>query len=186
VPFLRWILRHPFTVGCSAVVIVLSIVGFASSTYDWGWQVLATGQDDVFRHHRWWGLITAFLAVDGGGALIFVVPFIVVVVGAAEQLMGSWRTAIAYVAGSAASGLIGFGLSWVESTYLGFLPLNAPSIEALSPATGVICAAMAAGMKGLPRWMVRLAWSRGLTAKLPPFTCELLYSAQPRSLELNS
>lgn len=155
-PFLRWILRHPFTVVCSAVVIVLSIVGFASSTYDWGWQVLATGQDDVFRHHRWWGLITAFLAVDGGGALIFVVPFIVVVVGAAERLMGSWRTAIAYVAGSAASGLIGFGLSWVESTYLGFLPLNAPSIEALSPATGVICAAMAASSFASALWRRRI------------------------------
>jgi lysylphosphatidylglycerol synthetase-like protein (DUF2156 family) len=141
---------------CCVVVIVLSIVGFASSTYDWGWQLLATGQDDVFRHHRWWGLITAFLAVDGGGALIFVVPFIVVVVGAAERLMGSWRTVIAYVGGSAASGLIGFGLSWVESTYLGFLPLNAPSIDALSPATGVICTAMAASSFASALWRRRM------------------------------
>jgi len=149
-------LRRPVTVLCCIVVIVLSIVGFASSTYDWGWQLLATGQDDVFRHHRWWGLITAFLAVDGGGALIFVVPFIVVVVGAAERLMGSWRTVVAYVAGSAASGLIGFALSWVESTYLGFLPLNAPSIDALSPATGVICTAMAASSFASALWRRRM------------------------------
>lgn len=149
-------LRRPVTVLCCVVVIVLSIVGFASSSYDWGWQLLATGQDDVFRHHRWWGLITAFLAVDGGGALIFVVPFIVVVVGAAERLMGSWRTVVAYVGGSAASGLIGFGLSWVESTYLGFLPLNAPSIDALSPATGVICTAMAASSFASVLWRRRM------------------------------
>ncbi|WP_157439122.1 DUF2156 domain-containing protein [Agreia sp. Leaf244] len=152
----RWMLRRPVTVLCCIVVIVLSIVGFASSTYDWGWQLLATGQDDVFRHHRWWGLITAFLAVDGGGALIFVVPFIVAVVGAAERLMGSWRTVVAYVAGSAASGLIGFALSWVESTYLGFLPLNAPSIDALSPATGVICTAMAASSFASALWRRRM------------------------------
>ncbi|WP_374947495.1 bifunctional lysylphosphatidylglycerol flippase/synthetase MprF [Agreia sp.] len=152
----RWMLRRPVTVLCCVVVIVLSIVGFASSTYDWGWQLLATGQDDVFRHHRWWGLITAFLAVDGGGALVFVVPFIVVVVGAAERLMGSWRTVIVYVGGSAASGLIGFALSWVESTYLGFLPLNAPSIDALSPATGVICAATAASSFASALWRRRM------------------------------
>lgn len=152
----RWMLRRPVTVLCCVVVIVLSIVGFASSSYDWGWQLLATGQDDVFRHHRWWGLITAFLAVDGGGALIFVVPFIVVVVGAAERLMGSWRTVVAYVGGSAASGLIGFGLSWVESTYVGFLPLNAPSIDALSPATGVICTAMAASSFASVLWRRRM------------------------------
>jgi phosphatidylglycerol lysyltransferase len=156
VPVVRWILRHPVTTLCCAVVILLSIIGFASSSGDWGWQLLATGQDDVFRQHRWWGLITAFLAVDGGGALLFVVPLIVVVVGGAERLMGSWRTALAYVGGSAASGLIGFGLSWVESTYVGFLPLNAPSIDALSPATGVICTAMAASSFASALWRRRM------------------------------
>jgi phosphatidylglycerol lysyltransferase len=152
----RWMRRRPVTVLCSAVVIVLSVVGFASSGYDWGWQLLATGQDDVFRDHRWWGLITAFLAVDGSAALIFVVPFIVVVVGASEWLLGSWRTVVAYVGGSAASGLIGFGLSRVESSYLGFLPLNAPSIDALSPATGVICTAMAASSFASALWRRRM------------------------------
>ena len=58
--------------------------------------------------------------------------------------------------GSAASGLIGFGLSWVESTYLGFLPLNAPSIDALSPATGVICTAMAASSFASALWRRRM------------------------------
>ncbi|CAD5991154.1 bifunctional lysylphosphatidylglycerol flippase/synthetase MprF [Agreia sp. COWG] len=138
------------------IVATLSSIGFASDTYGWGWDILATGVENVFADHRWWGLITGFLAVDGATALIWVLPLIVIVVGESERLMGSWRTVVAYVAGSAASGLIGFAINSFENRYLDFLPLNSSSLDALSPATGVICTAMAASAFASPLWRRRM------------------------------
>lgn len=152
----RWARRRPATIVLTAIVAVLSVSGFASSTYGWGWDLLATGQDDVFVEHHWWGVFTAFLAADGWPSLIAVVPVLLVVVGESERLMGTWRVLAAYLGGSATAALLGFAISYAERTFLSYVPLSAASVDTLSPATGVVCAAMAASAFTGALWRRRI------------------------------
>jgi phosphatidylglycerol lysyltransferase len=124
----RWARRRPVTIVLTIVIAALSVSGFASSTYGWGWDILATGQDDVFVEHHWWGIFTAFLAADGWPSLIAVVPLLLVVVGESERLMGTWRVLVAYLGGSATAALLGFAISYAERTVLEYVPLSAASV----------------------------------------------------------
>jgi phosphatidylglycerol lysyltransferase len=152
----RWARRRPATIALTIVIAALSVWGFASSTYGWGWDILNTGQDDVFVEHHWWGIFTAFLAADGWPSLIAVVPLLLVVVGESERLMGTWRVLVAYLGGSATAALLGFAISYGERTVLEYVPLSAASVDTLSPATGVVCAAMAASAFTGALWRRRI------------------------------
>ncbi|MFG6446511.1 phosphatidylglycerol lysyltransferase domain-containing protein [Microbacterium sp. P07] len=160
----RWCRARPVTLLITAAVIVLSFTGFIASPTGWGWQVLDEGVPEVFVQRHWWGTITSLFAVADLASLIGIVPLLLIVVGAAERVMGSIRTLVSYVVGGVAASFLGLGVGLLEERYLALLPLNAPAVDTLSPIAALICTAMAASSFTGALWRRRTRLLATLTA----------------------
>ncbi|MFG6503061.1 phosphatidylglycerol lysyltransferase domain-containing protein [Microbacterium sp. P05] len=158
----RWCRHRPVTLAITVIVIALTFAGFIAE--GWGWQVLDEGVPEVFVQRHWWGTVTSLFAVGDLGALVLIVPLILVVVGEAERLMGSIRTALAYVIGGVAASFAGLAVGLFEETSLEILPLNAPPVDILSPVAALICTAMAASAFAGSLWRRRIRLLSTLTA----------------------
>lgn len=161
---LRWCRARPVTLLITAAIVVLSLTGFILTPSGWGWQVLDLEEPGVQFQRHWWGTVTSLFAVADVAALIAIVPVLLIVLGAAEKTMGSIRTLVAYVVGGVAASFVGLGVGVVEDQYLGFLPLNAPAVDTLSPLAAVICTAMAASSFAGALWRRRTRLLASLTA----------------------
>jgi lysylphosphatidylglycerol synthetase-like protein (DUF2156 family) len=94
---LRLVTRHPTTASLVALLIVLALAtgplhGPHRPLRLW----LGTGLAQLADGH-WWSPVTAALFTDSLGELIVALVAVVLLVGWSERLMGSWRTAVAFV-----------------------------------------------------------------------------------------
>ncbi|ARJ04170.1 membrane protein [Cnuibacter physcomitrellae] len=173
----RWARMRPVTITILSLTLLLSLSGFLLSADPWGWDVLDTGEASVFGRHQWWSPITSTFVATDWLSLIALVPLLLLVVGESERLLGSWRTAVAWVVGGVASTLLGFAASWLIVHFLEFIPLTAPAVDATSPGTGIVCVAMAASYRTNALWRRRIRLASTL------FTVTLvLYSGAPGDL----
>ncbi|MGN6427874.1 MAG: bifunctional lysylphosphatidylglycerol flippase/synthetase MprF [Leifsonia sp.] len=111
----RLVARHPFTTGITLLVLVLALAtGPLHGPHRplRGW--LGTGADQLAAGH-WWSPVTAVLFTDNLGELLVALALTVVLVGAAERLMGTWRTALAFFGTAVAGIAVGAGLQLLGS-----------------------------------------------------------------------
>ena len=101
----RLIAQHPFTTGITLLILVLALAtGPIRGPHRplRGW--LGAGAVQLLDGH-WWAPFTAVLFTDDLLELIVVLVLTVVLVGASERLMGTWRTALAFF-GTAVVGIV--------------------------------------------------------------------------------
>ena len=101
----RLVASHPFTTGVALLILVLALAtGPLRGPHRplRGW--LGAGAVQLLDGH-WWAPFTAVLFTEDLLELIVVLVLTVVLVGASERLMGTWRTALAFF-GTAAAGIV--------------------------------------------------------------------------------
>jgi phosphatidylglycerol lysyltransferase len=132
-----------------------------------------TGYESVIENGHWWTPLTSVFFVDNVAELVFVL-LAAVVLGTAERLMGSVRTAIAFV-GTAILGaglgifLQGFGVASGE-----LWSRRVSELWSLDPFTPIVGTIMAASCYAGPLWRRRI---RVFT--ISSALVFLLYSGQP-------
>ncbi|MFF1879019.1 bifunctional lysylphosphatidylglycerol flippase/synthetase MprF [Leifsonia sp. NPDC058230] len=112
---LRILSKQPFTLALTATILILALAtgpvhGPRRPFHVW----LGTGPGPLTDGH-WWSTITSVLFTDNLSELILALVLTIALVGAAERLMGTWRTAVAYVVTSTVGILLGVGLQLVAS-----------------------------------------------------------------------
>jgi len=133
----------------------------------------------TFQRHHWWGLFTSL--VDAGTVVQLVIALLaaVLAVGAAERLMGSVRTAIAFVVTGLLASALGVGMVVLGMRFGEFWSTSVHGVVTLDPLTPIA---------GTLAWAS--AWASGLwrrrfrTLLLAVAGALLLYSGQPADLYL--
>ncbi len=169
--FLR---RVPFTIALVALLAALAAVTGP-----------ITGPSALVRHavgvdlaalgrHQWWSLVTADFFVDNAAQLVIVLVAAAIGVGAAERLMGTGRTILAFVVTGVAASAIGLGieaLGVLAGEYWADAVRNLVTVDPLGPILGTVAAASAYASV---LWRRRIRF--GVVASVVMF---LLYSGQP-------
>ncbi|WP_426624062.1 bifunctional lysylphosphatidylglycerol flippase/synthetase MprF [Leifsonia sp. McL0607] len=176
-PLGRLVAGHPFTTGLTAAILVLALVtgpihGPHRPLRVW----LGAGPDQLLDGH-WWSPVTAVLFTDNLAELIVVLVLTIVLVGAAERLMGTWRTALAFVATSVIGIAAGIGVELLGSQTGEMWSRNVHHLVALDVFTGIAGTIMTASAFAGTLWRRRVRVITLLVAIML-----LLYSGLPSDL----
>jgi lysylphosphatidylglycerol synthetase-like protein (DUF2156 family) len=173
----KLVAQHPFTTA-----LTLLILGLALATGPLhgphrplrGW--LGAGAIQLMDGH-WWSPFTAVLFTDNLLELIVVLVLTVVLVGASERLMGSWRTVLAFF-GTAAVGIVVGVLVQVLANDIGELwARNVHGLLVLDAFTAIGGTVMTASAFAGTLWRRRIRVITLLIAIM-----YLLYSGMPSDL----
>jgi lysylphosphatidylglycerol synthetase-like protein (DUF2156 family) len=173
----RLVAVHPFTAGLTTLILVLALVtgpihGPHRPLRVW----LGAGPVQLIDGH-WWSPITAVLFTDNLAELIVVLVLVVVLVGASERLMGTWRTALAFFATSAAAIAAGIGMQLLGSQTGELWARNVHHLVVLDVFTGIAGTIMTASAFAGTLWRRRIRVITLLVAIM-----YLLYSGLPSDL----
>jgi lysylphosphatidylglycerol synthetase-like protein (DUF2156 family) len=175
----RWLRDRPVTVG---VIVVMVIVWFtALGTGRRGpFAPLLVGVDPhLLQQRHWWGLITSLLHAGTILQLIIAIAATLVAVGTAERLMGSRRTAIAFVATGLLASVVGVGLVALGAQVHEFWSTSVHGIVTLDPLTPI-----AGTLAWASAWATALWRRRFRTVLVAVAAALLLYTGQPADLNL--
>lgn len=152
----RYVRRHPFAIGLS---VLLLITGLAFGTLrgehpDW----LGASPLTLGRQRQWWTPLTALLVPDSWGELVIALVLALTLLAYAERLMGSVRTALAFVVTGVLGVLLGVGtqtLAWSWGQIWARVDARG---QVFDPSVGVVGAIMvgSAFAPGLYRRRIRL------------------------------
>jgi lysylphosphatidylglycerol synthetase-like protein (DUF2156 family) len=137
----------------------------------------AVGFEPVIELGRWWTLLTWTLFAPDTAWLATDIVLIVALLGAAERLMGSRRTALAYLVTAVGGTALGLGLQVLGSGSGEFWTTHTTEALALDPLAPVVGALMAASSSASALWRRRIRVIGLLAAAML-----LLYSGQPADL----
>ena len=168
--------RHPTTLVLVALTLGTALIGLRGPASRLRF-ALGTGYEQVIDLHRWWTPVTSVFVTGGGVQLVVVLAALVVVVGAAERLMGSIRTALAFVITSVIGAVAGIVLQQIGSALGELWSRRVTELVALDPMTAIAGTIMTASAFAGPLWRRRI---RVLTGVL--VLVFLLYSGQPSDL----
>ncbi|MBM7472034.1 bifunctional lysylphosphatidylglycerol flippase/synthetase MprF [Subtercola frigoramans] len=175
----RWASSIPFTwtiAGVATVVSVLQLV-FHASLYRILDGVLSQSFDSVVTQHHWFAPVTSVLIGARALHIVVLLPLILVVLGAAERLMGTWRTIVVYLSVAILGGILGVLVEGI-GLWLGLIAAeqvrSQATIDPVIPIVGTIMAA-SAFTGPLLRRRIRLLGFAGLLMFV-------LYSGEPRDL----
>ena len=171
---IRLLRRVPFTIALTLLLALLAVLTGP-----------LTGPSALVRHavgidlgavsrHQWWSLFTADFFVDNAAQLVIVLVAAVIGVGAAEILMGTARTALAFVATGIAASVIGLGiegLGVLAGEYWAEAVRSLVTVDPLGPILGTVAAASS---------FASVLWRRRIRFVVVAATVMfLLYSGQP-------
>ena len=172
------LLAAPFTIGVTALMLVLALCTgpLFGPTRAFRF-VLATGYGPVALAGHWWSPLTAIFFTNGLVDLVIVLVLCLTLLGWAERLFGTLRTAIAFFAtavlgtvlGVALQGLVGGGGAWWSH--------NVRTTLTLDPVSAIAGTLMAASAFASVLVRRRIRVVTILTVLLL-----LLYSGQPADL----
>ncbi|EPD83148.1 hypothetical protein HMPREF1529_02516 [Microbacterium sp. oral taxon 186 str. F0373] len=171
---------QPFSIGTATAVLVLGMLQHSlfATPVDLLRQT-ATGFEPVAEQGQWWTLLTWTLFAPDTATLAVDVAAILVLLGAAERLLGTWRTALAYVVTGVAGAVAGISLQLLGSGSGEFWTRSTVESIGLNPLAPIAGALMAASGSASALWRRRI---RVLTLMLALVL--LLYSGQPTDLYL--
>lgn len=168
--------RVPFTIALTGLLALLSIVAEPLAGGSALVRVVGLDLGALSRQH-WWSLLTADFFVDNAVQLVIVLVAAAIGVGAAEILMGTGRTALAFAATGVAASVIGLGLEalgvlageyWAESVR------GLVTVDPLGPILGTLVAGSA---------FASVLWRRRIRfVVVASVVMFLLYSGQPSDL----
>jgi phosphatidylglycerol lysyltransferase len=138
---------------------------------------LGTGYEQVIDLHRWWTPVTSVFLTDGGIELPVVLLAIVFILGPAERVLGSTRTAIAFLVSAIAGALAGIIVQEVGTALGELWSRRVTELVTLDPMTAIAGTIMAASAFATSLWRRRI---RVLTFSV--VLLFLLYSGQPSDL----
>lgn len=171
--------RRPVTVVVVVILVAVWVVALGTGRRGPFAPSLAGAAPRMFQQHHWWGLLTSL--VDAGTAIQLVIAVIAAIaaVGTAERLMGSWRTAVAFVVTGVAASALGVGLVLLGVAVGEFWSTSVHGVVTLDPLTPI-----AGTLAWATAWATAL-WRRRLrTVLVAVATALLLYSGQPADLNL--
>lgn len=173
----RLLRRVPFTLVLVGILALLAIVT-GPLTGPSALVKRAVGADlDALAHHRWWALFTADFFVDNAAQLVIVLVAAGLGVGAAEVLMGTRRTIVAFIVTAVASTGLGLAIEFLgvlAGEYWARAVRDLVTLDPLGPILGTLVAASA---------FASVLWRRRLRfAVIAAVVVFLLYSGQPSDL----
>jgi phosphatidylglycerol lysyltransferase len=174
----RVIARYPFTLGVTVLVLVLALAtgplhGPHRPLRIW----VGTGAAQLADGH-WWSPVTSVLFTSDLAELIVALILIVVLVGASEHLMRTWRTALAFVVTPMVGIVVGSALQLIGSQTGEMWARNVHGLVALDAFTAIGGTIMAASAFAGPLWRRRIRVTTLLVAVM-----FLLYSGFPADLD---
>ncbi len=176
--FERQLKRNPVAIAILLVTVVFAILGrgFRGPSVQLQYAV-GTGYEQVVDAHRWWTPLTSMFLTNGGIQLPLALLGIIFVVGAAERLMGSVRTAFAFVVTAVAGALVGIAVQELGTGIGELWSRRVSELVTLDPLTAVAGTIMTASAFAGPLWRRRI---RVLTSVV--VIVFLLYAGDPSDL----
>ncbi|MCU1482018.1 MAG: hypothetical protein JWQ19_2804 [Subtercola sp.] len=144
----RWAASIPFTLVIAGIAIVIGVLQlvFRAPVYRLFDTLLSLSFDSVVTQHHVFASITSVLFAARALHIVIVVPLILILLGAAERLMGTWRAIVSYVVVA----VLGVTLGLVVQGIGLWLGLEAavqsranPTVDPIIPIVGTIMAASA-------------------------------------------
>lgn len=179
---LRGVLRaaaaHPFSVILAAVILVLALLQrpLFGTARMMRWD-MGTGFEPLLEQGHWWSPLTSVFFTPNAASLIVTLILTILLLGVAEHLMGTWRTAGVFFLAAIGGSLAGVGLQWLGSGRGEFWSRHVIELVALDPLTPVAGALLAASGFASALWRRRIRLLTLLVAVVV-----LLYSGQPADL----
>lgn len=155
---LRYFRRIPVTLALATVLLVVSfptggIFGHLSQTVR---DRLGTGLDSLEEHGTLLSPITSVFLVDGPLQLIFALVGVLLLIGAAERLMGWWRTLVAFFLTAVVGTFAGIGLQAVGLLTREVWATRVYEVTTIDPFTPVAGTIMTASAFAGPLWRRRI------------------------------
>lgn len=174
----RWLLARPFSSSVTALILLLALTRHLifGSRAALVWDV-ATGYEALLEHGHWWSPITAAFFTNSPVALVVALIVVVVLLGMAEQILGTWRTVVAFFVTAIFGPLAGVGLQVLGQTSGEFWSRHVTEFVVLDPTIGITGALMAASGSASVLWRRRIRLVTMLVLLV-----FLLYSGQPADL----
>ena len=174
----RLVRRNPVTL----VILLLALAGAVASRGFRGPDpalrfALGTGFEQVVDAHRWWTPLTSVFVTDGGAELPVVLLAIAFVVGAAERMLGSARTALAFLVSALAGPVVGIIVQQVGYALGELWSRRVSELVTFDPLTAIAGTIVTASAFAGPLWRRRI---RVITFSVAAVF--LLYSGQPSDL----
>ncbi|UFS60146.1 bifunctional lysylphosphatidylglycerol flippase/synthetase MprF [Subtercola endophyticus] len=144
----RWAASIPFTLVIAGIAVVIGVLQlvFRAPVYRLFDTLLSLSFDSVVTQHHVFASITSVLFAARALHIVIVVPLILILLGAAERLMGTWRAIVSYVVVA----VLGVTLGLVVQGIGLWLGLQAavqsranPTVDPIIPIVGTLMAASA-------------------------------------------
>jgi phosphatidylglycerol lysyltransferase len=153
----RVLRRHLFTLVVLTLTVVFAAIGRGQRGPATALRLaMGTGHEQVVDAQRWWTPITSVLLSDGGLELPLAIIGIVLVIGFAERLMGTVRTAIAFVVSTVLGVMVGVAVQQVGTLIGELWSRRVSELITLDPMTAVAGTIMTASAFAGPVWRRRI------------------------------
>jgi phosphatidylglycerol lysyltransferase len=152
----RLVAAHPFTAFLTLTILVLALAtGPVSGPHRPLRIWLGTGPGPVVDGH-WWTPFTSALFTSDLAELIVALALTILLVGGAERLMGTWRTAAAFFATTAVGVLAGIGLQLLATRTGEMWAMSVRHLVVLDVFTGLAGTIMTASAFAGALWRRRI------------------------------
>ncbi|PPF87728.1 hypothetical protein C5B96_03870 [Subtercola sp. Z020] len=144
----RWASSIPFTWVIAGVAIVVGVLQllFHASIGRLFESVLSLSFDQVVDQHHWFAGLTSVLFAARALHIVVLLPIILIVLGTAERLLGTWRSVLVYLTVAIVGNALGLALQglgiWLNVIAAEEVRSHA-TIDPLIPVVGTILAASA-------------------------------------------
>jgi lysylphosphatidylglycerol synthetase-like protein (DUF2156 family) len=167
------------TLTVVALLLVVWIVAVGSGSHGLFGSSMAGIDPRLLQNQQWWSLVTSL--VDAGTVIQLVIAVLaaLVAVGTAERLMGSLRTAIAFLVTGVVASALGVGLVVLGMRVGEYWATSVHGLVTFDPLTPIAGTLAWASAWASPLWRRRLR-----TILLAVTAALLLYSGQPADLYL--
>ncbi|MDJ0348454.1 DUF2156 domain-containing protein [Cryobacterium sp. PH29-G1] len=170
--------QRPWAVAYAVILLGVALVSGVVSGPSHDIRLLfGTGFASVIDRGHWWSPLTSVFFVDNGAELLLALAGTVIVLGFAERLMGTRRTAIAFLTTAVLGAAIGLGVQYLGVASGEMWSRGVSELWAIDPFTPIFGTAMAASYFAGPLWRRRIR-VLGLSTVL----VLVLYSGQPSDL----
>ena len=174
----QWVRARPFTTGVTVLTLLLALTNrlIFGTRAQLLWD-MQTGFEPLLQQGHWWSPVTSAFFTNNIAELIVVLILIPILIGFAERMMGTWRTALAFFYSAIFGPLAGVALQALAVGRGEFWAVHVTEFGSLDPLTPIAGTLLAASGFASVMWRRRI---RVLTFLV--LAMFLLYSGQPSDL----